>query len=282
MILIADSGSTKTEWSLVDKEGIKCTFRTSGINPYFLTEEEIRRILTREVLVELPIERITEVYFYGAGCTGTKSTENLCVLLHRIIGSDMVEVDSDLMAAARALCGDEPGIACILGTGSNSCVYDGRSITAQVPSLGFILGDEGSGSDIGKNLLADAMKGLLPTDIADSFFYRYNLSRENVLEAIYRRPLPNRYVAQFSHFVHEHLDNEYVRSLVWSRFEAFFRRNILSYPYRELPVHLTGSVAYHYKELLHEVASELSIRIGTVLPTPMNELARYHADRLAE
>ncbi len=282
MILIADSGSTKTEWSLVDKNGIECTFRTSGINPYLLSDEEIRRILTREVLEELPIERITEVYFYGAGCTGAKTSKNLCILLHRIIGSDTVEVNSDLIGAARALCGENAGIVCILGTGSNSCFYDGHDITQQIPSLGFILGDEGSGSDIGKNLLADAMKGMLPADITEAFFYRYKLTRDNVLEAIYRRPLPNRYVAQFSHFVHEHLDNPYMRNLVMSRFETFFRRNILSYPYNEHKVHFTGSIAYHYKELLHTVAESMSIEIGKILPTPMNELARFHAARLSD
>lgn len=282
MILIADSGSSKTEWALIDKNGIVRTFRTSGLNPYFLSEEEIRHILKREVLVELPIECITEVYFYGAGCTGAHNTQNLCVQLHRVVGPDTVEVDSDLMGAARALCGEEQGIVCILGTGSNSGVYDGKTIISQVPSLGFILGDEGSGSDLGKNLLADALKGLLPDEIADAFFSRYHLSRDNVLEAIYRRPLPNRYIAQFSYFVKEHLDNDYVRALAKRRFEAFFRRNILGYPVAEMPVHFIGSVAYHYSELLQEVAAGLSINMGRILLSPMEGLARYHSERIAE
>lgn len=169
MILIADSGSTKTEWLLVGKQGIERTFRTSGINPYFLGEEEIRRVLTREVLVELPIERITDVYFYGAGCIGLPG-EMLCLQLHRVIGPDTVEVNSDLIGAARALFGDKAGIVAILGTGSNSGFYDGRDIILQTPSLGFILGDEGSGSDLGKHLLSDAMKGLLPEELGKGFF----------------------------------------------------------------------------------------------------------------
>ncbi len=196
MILIADSGSTKTEWSLVGRNGVERTFRTAGINPYLLSEDEVRRILTREVLVELPIERITEVYFYGAGCVG-RPAETLCVQLHRVIGPETVEVNSDLLAAARALCGDAPGIVAILGTGSNSGYYDGHDITRRVPSLGFLLGDEGSGSDLGKHLLADALKGLLPEPLARQFFDCYPLTQEEVLDAVYRRPMPNRYMARF-------------------------------------------------------------------------------------
>ena len=235
MILIADSGSTKTEWLLVGKQGIERTFRTSGINPYFLGEEEIRRVLTREVLGELPIERITDVYFYGAGCIGLPG-EMLCLQLHRVIGPDTVEVNSDLIGAARALCGDKAGIVAILGTGSNSGFYDGRDIVLQTPSLGFILGDEGSGSDLGKHLLSDAMKGLLPEELAKAFFDRYTVFKKDVLEAVYRRPLPNRYVAQFSLFIREHLDDAYLRVLVAERFEAFFRRNVFAYPYKEYPM----------------------------------------------
>ncbi len=281
MILIADSGSTKTEWLLVGKQGIERTFRTSGINPYFLGEEEIRRVLTREVLGELPIERITDVYFYGAGCIGLPG-EMLCLQLHRVIGPDTVEVNSDLIGAARALCGDKAGIVAILGTGSNSGFYDGRDIVLQTPSLGFILGDEGSGSDLGKHLLSDAMKGLLPEELAKAFFDRYTVSKEDVLEAVYRRPLPNRYVAQFSLFIREHLDDVYLRALVAERFEAFFRRNVFAYPYKEYLVCCVGSVAYHYSDLLQEVADTLSINLGPVLSSPGKALAHYHAERMSE
>lgn len=281
MILVADSGSTKTEWSLVGKRGVEHTFRTAGINPYLLSEDEVRRILTREVLGELPIERITDVFFYGAGCVGTPA-ESLCVQLHRIIGPDTVEVNSDLVAAARALCGDEPGIVAILGTGSNSGFYDGSSITRRVPSLGFILGDEGSGSDLGKQLLSDALKGLLSESLSKSFFDRYPLTQEEVLDAVYRQPMPNRYMARFSTFICEHLDDPYLSRLVAGRFESFFRRNILAYPVTDYPVHLVGSVAYHYADLLREVAGSLSIKVGTILPSPGKALAQYHAGRMTE
>lgn len=281
MILIADSGSTKTEWSLVGRNGVERTFRTAGINPYLLGDDEVRRILTREVLVELPIERITEVYFYGAGCVG-RPAETLCVQLHRVIGPETVEVNSDLLAAARALCGDAPGIVAILGTGSNSGYYDGRDITRRVPSLGFLLGDEGSGSDLGKHLLADALKGLLPEPLARQFFDCYPLTQEEVLDAVYRRPMPNRYMARFSPFIHEHLDDPYLHRLVSARFEAFFRRNILAYPCQGCPVHLVGSVAYHYADLMREVARSLSIEVGTILPSPGKALAQYHAGRISE
>ena len=281
MILIADSGSTKTEWLLVGKEGVERSFRTAGLNPYLLSEDEIRRLLTREVLVELPVESMTELFFYGAGCVG-RPAEMLCAQLRRVIGADTVEVHSDLLGAARALCGDAPGIVAILGTGSNSGLYDGRTLTRSVPSLGYLLGDEGSGSDLGKHFLSDAMKGLLPESVANPFFDRYPLSQGELLESVYRRPFPNRFMARFAPFLHEHLDDDYVRQLVAGRFEAFFRRNILAYPYTQFPVHFVGSVAYYFAEVLREVARSLSVEVATILPSPGEALARYHAQRMTE
>ncbi|MCD7710725.1 MAG: ATPase [Porphyromonadaceae bacterium] len=281
MILIADSGSTKTEWWLVGKEGVVRTFRTQGIHPYLLSDEEIRRLLSRELLMELPVERITEVYFYGAGCTGARK-ESLRLQLQRVIAPDRVEVESDLLGAARALYGDTAGIVGILGTGSNAGMYDGVQVVTQTPSLGFILGDEGSGVDLGKRLLADALKGALPAQLSEAFFSRYSLTREVVLENVYRRPLPNRYVAQFSPFVREHLDNPYMRQLALDCFTSFFRRNICAYSYRDYPVRLVGSVAYHYEALVREAAASLSVTIDRVLPSPGEALAQYHSERRKE
>lgn len=281
MILIADSGSTKTEWLLVGKEGVERSFRTAGLNPYLLSEDEIRRLLTREVLEELPVESMTEIFFYGAGCVG-RPAEMLCAQLRRVIGVDTVEVHSDLLGAARALCGDAPGIVAILGTGSNSGLYDGRTLTRSVPSLGYLLGDEGSGSDLGKHFLSDAMKGLLPESVAKPFFDRYPLSQGELLESVYRRPFPNRFMAHFAPFLHEHLGDDYVRQLVAGCFEAFFRRNILAYPYTKFPVHFVGSVAYYFAEVLREVARSLSVEVATILPSPGEALARYHTQRMTE
>ena len=193
MILIADSGSTKTDWCLAD-ETQTIAFKTAGINPFFQTDDEIRKILSREVLERLPVTDITEVFFYGAGCATPIQCQMISGLLRYVIGCDQVEVNSDLLGAARALCGHESGIACILGTGSNSCYYNGKNIEQHVSPLGFILGDEGSGADLGRRLVADCLKEELSQPLRDRFFARFQLSREQILQAVYKEPFPNRFL----------------------------------------------------------------------------------------
>ncbi len=274
MILIADSGSTKTDWCLAD-ETRSIAFKTTGINPYFQTDDEIRRILSREVLERLPITEITEVCFYGAGCATPSQCRMIAGLLQYVIGCEQVEVNSDLLGAARALCGNEPGIACILGTGSNSCYYDGKGIARQVPPLGFILGDEGSGADLGRRLVADCLKGELSEPLQERFFSRFQLSREQIMQAVYKEPFPNRFLASLSPFIAENLDEPEMRTLAIDAFTSFFRRNVLHYPQGE-KVHMVGSVAYYYRPVLQEVARSLSLTTGKILSAPLTELVKYH------
>lgn len=280
-LLIADSGSTKTEWAVVGAKGSCHTVRTSGLNPYYQTDDEMQYILDTELLPALEDEkRPAQVHFYGAGCTPAKAdgmAQVLCRVLH--LGADAVHVDSDMLGAARALCGHDEGIACILGTGSNSCQYDGLRIVANVSPLGFILGDEGSGAVLGRRLVADVLKGQLPDGLCRRFLERFALTPAEVVERVYRRPFPNRFLASLSPFLAENIGEPCLRALVVESFCDFLRRNVAHYDCRRLPAHFTGSVAYHYRDLLAEAAERTGMRLGTVTQSPLRGLVAYHTDK---
>jgi N-acetylglucosamine kinase-like BadF-type ATPase len=274
MILIADSGSTKTNWSLIDKDLSIQTCITDGINPFFLTEKAIMDLLKQKFT--LPLEDITAVYFYGAGCTPEKSPlvfEVLSAFFH----SCSIEVNSDLLAAARSLCDDKEGIACILGTGSNSCYYDGEKIVSTISPLGYILGDEGSGAVLGKKLIADILKNQLPDVVVHDFYLMYRLSPAGIMDSVYRRPFPNRFLAQFVPFISGHITLLEMQELVKNSFAEFIERNIFQYRKAgRLPVHFTGSIAYCFKDMLDEVCSRFNLQTGNVTKEPMPGLIKYH------
>lgn len=276
MILIADSGSTKTDWCVVlDGTPIK-RIGTKGINPFFQSEEEIQQALTSSLLPQLPEGTINSVHFYGAGCTA----ENAPVLRRAIADSlpviGNIKANSDMLAAARGLCGHESGIACILGTGSNSCFYDGEAIVSNISPLGFILGDEGSGAVLGKLLVGDILKNQLPPAIKDAFLRQFDLTAPEIIDRVYRQPFPNRFLASLSPFIAQHLEEPALRALVFNSFIAFLRRNVMQYDYERYPAHFIGSVAHCYKEILQEAAQETGIRIGKILQSPMEGLIQYH------
>lgn len=276
MILIADSGSTKTDWCLVENGKNILRFQTRGTNPFFQTEEEILEEIETGLLPGLKGVEPSSVHFYGAGCAFPEKNE----IIRRAVSRHLpvpVEVGSDLLAAARALCGDRPGIACILGTGSNSCQYDGKEIVKNVSPLGFILGDEGSGAVLGKLLIGDVLKDQLPPALKELFLSQYGLTPALIMDRVYRQPFPNRFLAVFSPFILEHLDEPAVWELVTRSFLAFFTRNVKQYDYFDLPVHLAGSVAWHYQTVLKEIAFDLGIRLGTIIQSPMEGLIRYHS-----
>ena len=275
MILIADSGSTKTDWCVVLNGTVIKRLGTKGINPFFQSEEEIQQKLTASLLPQLPEGKFNAVYFYGAGCTPEKAP-----VLRRAIADSLpvignIKANSDMLAAAHGLCGQEAGIACILGTGSNSCFYNGKEIVSNISPLGFILGDEGSGADLGRRLVADCLKEELSQPLRDRFFARFQLSREQILQAVYKEPFPNRFLASLSPFVAENLDEPEIRLLAVNAFTSFFRRNVLHYPQGET-VHMVGSVAYYYRPVLLEVARSLSLTVGKILSAPVTELVKYH------
>jgi len=274
MILIADSGSTKTEWVLANNGNtVISRQKTEGINPFHQSEEEITRILQT---LSVEDARITEIHFYGSGVR-PELCERMQSLLKKRFGVDHVEAVSDLLGAARALCGHTEGIACILGTGANSCLYDGSTIVQNTPALGYILGDEGSGAVLGRNLLNAIYKGVLSAEIREHFEHYTNLSMNDVIARVYRQPMANRWMASLTYFITQY-KNEYgeLSQLVVNSFRDFLRLNVLPYNRRDLSVSAIGSVAWYFQtELVHAATIE-GLQIGKIEQTPMEGLLRYH------
>ena len=276
MMLIADSGSTKTDWRLVSGAETVATVSTKGMNPFFQTEEEIKIELTSALLPRINASEVMSVCFYGAGCAFGK--EN--TVRHAIAScfpNATVEVNTDLLAAAHAACGRSAGIVGILGTGSNSCYYDGQAIVKNVSPLGFILGDEGSGAVLGRMLVGNVLKNQLSDDLCKLFLSKYELDAGIIIDRVYRQPFPNRFLAGLSPFLLEHIDRPEIATIVHRGFTDYFTRNIMQYDYHANEVHLVGSVAYYYKEILTDVAAGLGIRLGQVLRQPMDGLVAYHS-----
>lgn len=277
MILIADSGSTKTDWCVVLNGAVIKRLGTKGINPFFQSEEEIQQKLTASLLPQLPEGKFNAVYFYGAGCTPEKAP-----VLRRAIADSLpvignIKANSDMLAAAHGLCGQKAGIACILGTGSNSCFYNGKEIVSNISPLGFILGDEGSGAVLGKLLVGDILKNQLPATLKEEFLKQFDLTPPEIIDRVYRQPFPNRFLASLSPFIAQHLEEPAIRQLVMNSFIAFFRRNVMQYDYKQYPVHFIGSIAYCYNEILQDAARQTGIQIGKILQSPMEGLIQYHS-----
>ena len=277
MILIADSGSTKTDWCLVDNGVLVKQIFTKGTNPFFQTEDEISAEVSENLLPYLDTAKVDAVWFYGAGCAFPEKNEIVRAAIARHLDVP-IEVGSDLLGAARGLCGSQPGIACILGTGSNSCFYDGKEIVSNVSPLGFILGDEGSGAVLGKMLVGDVLKNQLPAALKEEFLARYELTPAIILERVYKKPFPNRFLASLSPFLVEHLDVPEIHTLVLNGFKAFFDRNVKQYDYKQYPVHLIGSLAFYYRPVLQEAAEQTGVRLGTIKQSPMEGLISYHSN----
>ena len=275
-ILIADSGATKADWRLVNPERGVRSLTTAGISPVFLDEAGISAILREELLPALNGEEISHIYFYAAGIVSDEVSLKVCDALHGVFPDAVCEAASDLLAAARALCGNKPGIACILGTGSNSCFYDGRQIVSNVRAGGFILGDEAGGAWFGKQLLADFVKGLLPQNLTDELVRRFGIDYPTIVQKVYREPLPSRYLASFAPFIEEHGNHPYIKNLLRGGFDAFLARNVAQYDYRRYPVHFTGSVAWHFRELLGRSLTAAGMRQGTIIQRPIEALTEYH------
>jgi N-acetylglucosamine kinase-like BadF-type ATPase len=278
MILIADSGSSKTSWVLMDlNRQVAGQCQTAGINPFFQTEAAILHTLETEF--SLPVNGLDTLCFYGAGCANPEKKELVQRALSRAWNPAEILIDSDLMAAARSLCGNQAGVAAILGTGSNSCYYDGVHIAQQVSPLGYILGDEGGGAVLGKKLVADVLKHQLPAHICELFFESNHLTPADILDRIYKQPFPNRFLAQFTKFILHHLNEASLYRLVKTSFMEFFDRNIRQYPQaKTMPVHFTGSVAWHFQAPLREAANATGHTVGCVTKDPMEGLIQYHSN----
>ena len=273
--LIADSGSTKTDWCIVDESGAFSTIRVKGMNPYFQDEEEISSEIEKKLLPAVGDNVIDTVYFYGAGCIfdKVKVVENA---IKKHITAKRIFVESDLLGVARAVCGKTEGIACILGTGSNSCLYDGDKIVSNISPLGFILGDEGSGAVLGKLLVGDLLKGILPERLKSLFLEQYGLTPAYIIDKVYRQPFPNRFLAGFAPFLAEHLDEPSIYRLVADSFYAFIYRNVKQYHRDDCEVSFVVSIAYFFRDILSAVASDTGIVLGKIVQNPMDGLLQYH------
>ena len=282
MILIADSGSTKTDWCLCNQGTILCNIQTQGINPYHQSEEAIEAVLHEELLPQLTqhsafnIQNSLDIVFYGSGCANENACNRIKKAIHKVLETKDITVHSDLLGAARALCGHEEGIACVLGTGSNSCLYNGKEITANTPPLGYILGDEGSSAVLGRRLVGDCLKNQLPEAIRDEFLTEYGLTQEIILEKVYRQPLANRFLASLTPFLSKHREVPEVHNLLVESFVAFFVRNVKQYRRPWLPIHFVGSIANAFAPELKEAAESLGMELGTIMRSPMEGLIKYH------
>lgn len=276
MILIADAGSTKTSWCAIDKNSEKVFLQTKGINPYLQTNEEIISSLQKELLTNLNAEPIEQVFFYGAGCNSVKIKENLHQIFVNTLKSENVEIESDLLAAARSLLQNQAGIACIIGTGSNSCFYDGIQCVKNVSPLGYILGDEGSGAVLGKILISDFLKKQMPDELYHSFANKHQLTAEEVLNRVYKQPFPNRYLASFIPFLLENIAEPYAYNLVFDNFLLFFERNLTHYDYKNYEVNFVGSVAFHFRDVLEVAAYDFGLNLGIISSSPLEGLIDFH------
>lgn len=264
---------------MVDKQGkLGDSFFTSGLNPYFLTEEEIKGIIVKELLPYFSglESNFTAIYFYGAGCANADKNALIARALTSIWNVP-VTVNSDIVAAAHALCGNQAGIPCILGTGSNSCLYDGEEIIEHIAPLGFILGDEGSGAALGRALVGNCLKRQLSESISHRFLQEFNLTPELILDKVYRQLLPNRFLASLTPFLKEFIWEESIYKLVYNSFQSFFQRNVMLYTeYEHYPVHFVGSIAYHFQNVLRDAARPLSLEVGKIEQSPMTGLINYY------
>jgi len=276
MILIADSGSTKTEWREV-RDGIAGkSYISSGLNPFFISCEEITRLLRSE-FPDFSNGGVSRIFFYGTGVSNAAKAEILRNSLATCFGTSNLFIGSDLLGAARSLCMNDPGIACIIGTGSNSCYYDGKEIVANVPPLGYILGDEGGGAVMGRKLVSGVLKKQLPENIIEKFFRAYPFTPADILENVYNMPFPNRYLGQFSRFIADNIDIPEIKSIITSGFDEFIVRNVLSYPEaRKYQVHFTGSIAYHFRPFLEELLLRHRLKPGLFTVSPMDNLVKFH------
>lgn len=276
MILIADSGSTKTDWVLHNGTDIVARVKTQGLNPTQQSAEDIYGILLAELAGQIKTDAPETIYFYGAGCAYENANKRMEAALKKIFRTNDIHINSDLLAAARALCGHEEGIACILGTGSNSCLFDGEKIIDNTPSLGYILGDEGSGAHLGRQLVSDCIKKQLPTELREKFMKQYNLDVAGILERVYRSPLPNRWLASFTPFLSENRKNAHIHALLKHCFTQFFQRNTMVYRRSWLPIHIIGGVGINFANEIKETAESLGLSIGNIVESPMKGLIEYH------
>jgi glucosamine kinase len=276
MLLVADSGSSKADWILTLSDTETIPFRTSGINPFFLSEKEIIKIFQNTPEIQPYTDQVKEIYFFGAGCSSPDRREHISNALSKIFKNAFVSVDIDIIASIYATAGNSKGICCIIGTGSNITYFDGSKIHESKHGLGYILGDEGSGTWLGKQLITSFLYGKMPADLSDSFNKNYKIDKESIIKHVYQQPAPNFYLASFSPFLSEHIDHPFIVDILKKGFSEFIETNIKSYPdYKDQTCHFVGSIAYHFSDILKELCIANEIKVGKILKHPIEELSRF-------
>jgi len=276
--LIADSGSSKTDWCLLDGK-LKIRVSTQGISPYFLNKEQIVEILKKELLPKLKNKIPDNIYYYGTGCSNPENINLIKLSLKSVFNKSKTIVDTDLLGASKALCGNDKGIACILGTGSNSCYYNGKKVVKNSPGLGYVLGDEGGGAYLGKKVLQHYLYGTFDPDMMDRITSKDKTNASEILENVYRKPLANKYLASFVEFLIENRGHFMIENIIEDGFNEFFFNHL--YKYREswtMPIHFVGSVAFGFKDVLKNISNAYELQLGKIIKTPMDGLIQYHKD----
>jgi N-acetylglucosamine kinase-like BadF-type ATPase len=277
VILIADSGATKCEWCLVENGKAKKRIHTQGISPYFLSADQIIALLSKELLPKIKAARISRLHFYGTGLHNTENAAIIKKVLKKLFPGVLIEVQTDLLAVARALCKNKKGIACILGTGSNSCYYNGKKIVKNSPGIGYVLGDEGSGAYLGKKVVQYYLYQTFDEELKARFEKKFQVSPQEILEKVYKQPLPNRYLASFAIFLAENRGHYMVENIIEDGLNDFFFTHL--YKYREswtLPIHFIGSIGFGFRDVLKELCDTYELELGKVSKTPMQGLIEYH------
>jgi glucosamine kinase len=276
MIIVADSGGSKIDWRLLRQDGSIAQAQSPGFNPYYQPIEHLQSVLT-DSLLPIATEPVTKIFYYGTGVSSEKNQHTIQQAFLAHFKDAHIEVGWDLLAAARALCGREPGIACILGTGSNSCLYNGEKIIGNVANLGWILADEGSGTSLGKKLIFDRFRKKMPPKLEEQFNARFPWSREEVLEKVYQQEKPGAFLASFAKFIFQHLKEPYCYNLVYESFAEFYENNVMKYDnYQNLKVHFTGSIAFYFSDVLRQVANDKRITVKNILEGPIAGLTLFH------
>jgi len=279
MILVADSGASKSDWILIDGSNDFLSFQLVGLNPYYLSTKETEDILSKELIPFIEGKRIEKLFFYGAGCSSVYKCMLLEDAFQKLFTNAEIQIESDLLGSARALFGEQEGIACILGTGSNSCYFDGNKIAENIISLGYFFGDEGSGAHMGRIFIKDFLLQNLPEALSNSFKSQHNYTRDNILDAVYNLPFPNRFLASFCEFYADNLSDKYIFELITNSFREFFINQVEKYKkFQKVPLSFTGSVAFHFEPILRQVANEFDLKIEQILKTPIKALAEYHKE----
>lgn len=279
MILVADSGSTKTDWVLSDNGVLVAEYNTMGFNPFFHNSQNVLNALTQDAGLAIVKDKITKVKFFGAGCSSVERKLIIENALKSFFAHAEISVEHDMKAAALSTCGNEPGIACILGTGSNICYFDGTTVHEGNHGLGYVLGDEGSGSYFGKKLISYYLYGVMPDDLRKQFKLAFDCNKETVIDKVYNQPNANTYLASFATFLSDHHDHNYIKKLVHLGITDFFETNVCAIAqHKKVPVHFVGSIAYHFDEIIKEVSKNYEVKLGKIIKKPIYDLMRYFVE----